>query len=55
MEFIIAKECGFGVAMIPIRLAFIEGNRGSGLFEICELIGKEETIAMIKTSISKIQ
>ena len=48
------KEWGFGAVMVPIRLALVGGSSGPDLFEICELIGKEETIQRIETAISKI-
>jgi glutamyl-tRNA synthetase len=53
--FMTAKEWGFGGVMVPIRLALVGGSSGPDLFEICEIIGKAETIGRIKTAISKIQ
>lgn len=53
--FMTAKEWGFGAVMVPIRLALVGGSSGPDLFEIFELIGKDETISRIKTAISKIQ
>jgi glutamyl-tRNA synthetase len=46
--FMTAKEWGFGAVMVPIRLALVGGSSGPDLFEICELIGKEETIGRIE-------
>ncbi|QIA06330.1 glutamate--tRNA ligase [Draconibacterium halophilum] len=48
------KEWGFGTIMNPLRLALVGGNMGPDLFVICELLGKEESIARIKTAIEKI-
>ena len=48
------KEWGFGAIMNPLRLALVGGNMGPDLFVICELLGKEESIARIKTAIEKI-
>ncbi|MBA4408030.1 MAG: glutamate--tRNA ligase [Bacteroidota bacterium] len=52
--FMTAKEWGFGAVMVPVRLALVGSSSGPDLFEICELIGKEETIERIKTAIIKI-
>jgi glutamyl-tRNA synthetase len=46
--FMTAKEWGFGAVMVPIRLALVGGSSGPDLFEICEIIGKEETIGRIE-------
>jgi len=48
------KEWGFGLVMVPIRLALVGTSSGPDLFEIFEMIGKEETIKRIKTAIRKI-
>ena len=53
--FMTEKEWSFGVVMVPIRLALVGSSSGPDLFEICELIGKEETIKRIRKAISKIQ
>ena len=47
-EFMTAKEWGFGAVMVPVRLALVGSSSGPDLFEIFELIGKEETIGRIK-------
>jgi glutamyl-tRNA synthetase len=48
------KEWNFGAIMNPLRLCLVGGNMGPDLFKICEILGKEETIARIKTGIEKI-
>ena len=48
------KGWGFGVVMVPIRLALVGNSSGADLFDICELIGKEETIARIQKAIDTI-
>ena len=53
--FMTEKEWGFGVVMVPIRLALVGSSSGPDLFAIFEMIGKEETIGRIQTAISKIQ
>ncbi|MDP2337916.1 MAG: glutamate--tRNA ligase [Bacteroidota bacterium] len=52
--FMTEKEWVFGVVMVPIRLALVGGSSGPDLFEICELIGKEETVRRIQSAISLI-
>jgi len=46
--FMTQKEWGFGAVMVPIRLALVGSSSGPDLFEIFELLGKEETIDRIK-------
>lgn len=49
------KGWGFGMVMVPIRLALVGTSAGADLFEICEVIGKDETINRIKKAIGTIQ
>ncbi len=49
------KEWGFGVVMVPIRLALVGSSQGVDLFDICELIGKEETLNRIEKAIVEIK
>ena len=49
------KELGFGKPMIAIRLAITGEGGGPSLFEIMELIGKEESIKRLNTGIEKIK
>lgn len=53
--FMTEKEWGFGVVMVPVRLALVGSSSGPDLFDICELIGKEETIKRINAAIEKVQ
>jgi glutamyl-tRNA synthetase len=48
------KGWGFGVVMVPIRLALVGSSSGPDLFEICEMIGKEETIGRIAKACKEI-
>jgi glutamyl-tRNA synthetase len=48
------KEWGFGAIMNPLRLCLVGGNMGPDLFMICEILGKEETIARIKSAVHSI-
>lgn len=53
--FMNAKEWGFGVVMVTIRLALVGNSSGADLFDICELIGKDETIERIQKAIDTIK
>ncbi|MGQ7868033.1 glutamate--tRNA ligase [Sunxiuqinia sp. sy24] len=48
------KGWGFGVVMVPIRLALVGTSAGADLFDICELIGKSETISRIQKAIEQL-
>lgn len=54
-EFMNEQGWGFGAVMVPMRLALVGSSQGIDLFEICELIGKEETIDRLKTALKTIQ
>jgi len=49
------KELGFGTPMIAIRLAITGEGGGPSLFEMMELIGKEEVISRLNTGIKNIK
>ncbi len=53
-NFMNKKGWGFGVVMVPIRLALVGTSAGADLFDICEIIGKTETIGRIQKAIAKI-
>ncbi len=46
-EWITSKEMGFGKIMQPLRLAMVGDMKGPHLFDIIEMIGKEESIIRI--------
>jgi glutamyl-tRNA synthetase len=48
------KQWGFGDVMNPLRLCLVGGNMGPDLFVICEILGKDETIARMKAAIERI-
>jgi glutamyl-tRNA synthetase len=50
-EWLTENELGFGKVMPPFRLALVGAMSGPHLFDIAELIGKEETINRIQTAI----
>ncbi|GLU43234.1 glutamate--tRNA ligase [Allomuricauda sp. NBRC 101325] len=51
-EWITEKELSFGKVMPPLRLIIVGDMKGPHLFDILELIGKEESIKRMKTAIS---
>lgn len=51
-NFMNAKGWNFGVIMVPIRLALVGSSQGIDLFDICGLIGKDETISRIEKAVA---
>ncbi len=47
------KQIGFGVAMISLRLSLTGQGGGPHLFDIAEVIGKEETLNRLKNNLVK--
>ena len=50
-DYVEKKQMGFGKIMNPLRLATVGGGFGPHLFDIFEMIGKEETLKRIDTAI----
>jgi glutamyl-tRNA synthetase len=50
-EWLTKNELGFGKVMPPFRLALVGAMSGPHLFDIAEIIGKEETIQRINNAI----
>lgn len=50
-SWISSKEIGFGKVMMPLRLALVGSLQGPDLYQIAELIGKEESISRINKAI----
>ena len=50
-EWMTANEIGMGKVMQPLRLSVVGALKGPHLFDIIEMIGKEETIKRIKKAI----
>ncbi len=48
------KELSFGRVMAPLRLALVGEMKGPHVFDIIEMIGKEESIARINTARQKL-
>ncbi len=53
-EWITKKELSFGKVMPPLRLIIVGDMKGPHLFDILELIGKEESIQRINTAIARL-
>ncbi len=49
-----AKDIKLGMVMTPFRIAVVGTTNGPGMFEIAELIGKNEVIKRIENAIRKI-
>ena len=52
-EWITDKEIGFGKVMQPFRLSLVGAMKGPHLFDIAEMIGKQETVDRIEKAIEK--
>ena len=53
-EWMTQNEIGMGKVMQPFRLSLVGALKGPHLFDIVELIGKDETIARIEKAITSI-
>jgi glutamyl-tRNA synthetase len=53
-EWITSKEIGFGKVMQPLRLSLVGALKGPHLFDIIEMIGKEETVSRIQKAIDRL-
>ncbi len=53
-EWITSKEIGFGKVMQPLRLSLVGALKGPHLFDIIEMVGKEETVHRIQNAIDKL-
>jgi glutamyl-tRNA synthetase len=51
-DWLTANEIGMGKVMQPFRLSLVGALKGPHLFDIVEIIGKEETIARIEKAIA---
>ena len=50
-EWMTTNEIGMGKVMQPFRLSLVGALKGPHLFDIVELIGKEETISRLEKAI----
>jgi len=53
-EWITVKEIGFGKVMQPLRLSLVGALKGPLLFDIIEMIGKEETVKRIENAVQNL-
>ena len=53
-EWIAEKELSFGKVMPPLRLFLVGDMKGPHIFDIMAMVGKEESIARIKTALEKL-
>ncbi|MDY0089544.1 MAG: glutamate--tRNA ligase [Flavobacteriaceae bacterium] len=53
-EWLTRNEIGMGKVMQPFRLSLVGALKGSHLFDIAELLGKEETIKRIEKAITNL-
>lgn len=51
-EWLTTNELGFGKVMPPFRLSLVGAMKGPHLFDIAEMIGKEETISRLEKAIA---
>jgi len=54
-NFMNIRAWSFGVVMVPIRLALVGTSAGVDLFDICEIIGKDETIRRIENAVETLR
>ncbi|RBW59883.1 glutamate--tRNA ligase [Tenacibaculum sp. E3R01] len=53
-EWITSKEVGFGKVMQPLRLSLVGALKGPHLFDIIEMVGKENTIQRLQNAVNKL-
>ena len=53
-EYIEKNELGMGAVLNALRLCLVGAAKGPHLFDIIELIGKDETLNRIKTGVENI-
>lgn len=53
-EFVTSKGWNFGTIMNSLRLCLVGGSFGPDIFEICEILGKQETVARIRSAVATI-
>jgi len=54
-QLVTGKGWNFGTIMNSLRLCLVGGSFGPDIFEICEIIGQEETITRIRLAIAQIK
>jgi glutamyl-tRNA synthetase len=54
-DWMLKNEIGMGKVMQPLRLSLVGALKGPHLFDIVELLGKEETIKRLEKAINNLQ
>jgi len=54
-DYLESKDLGFGVIMNALRLSIVGSDTGAGMFDIMEIIGKEETLKRIEAGLRNIK
>ena len=54
-EYIEKNELGFGAIMNALRLCIVGAGKGPDLFEIIEIVGKEESVKRIQKAVAEIK
>lgn len=54
-EMAAAKQIKPGELLMPLRVMLVGGKFGPGVFEIAEVIGKEETIKRVRAALARLQ
>ena len=53
--YVTGKGWNFGTVMNSLRLCLVGGSFGPDIFEICEIIGQDETISRIRKAVDAIK
>ena len=53
--FVSDKGWNFGTVMNALRLSLVGGSFGPDFFEICEIVGKAETVGRIRKAVATIK
>jgi len=51
-EIAAANQMKPGEVLLPLRIMLVGGKFGPGVFDIAEILGKEETISRIKNALA---
>ncbi len=54
-EWIVANEYKMGAIMNAFRLAIVGESRGFGMYEMCEVLGKIETLRRLEKALIEIK
>jgi glutamyl-tRNA synthetase len=54
MPWIAEKEYGVGIVMNAFRICLVGAARGPHIWNITDVLGKEETLARVRTALEKL-